>query len=197
MKKCIICNEEIIIPKSHKYCSEKCRIIGKKNTNRLNFKNWLLKNKDIRQEYMDEWWEKNREKQKEYNKSWRKNNREKNIAWWAEYRIKNKIKINQRNKNRYLKYTDEEKNRIKIKSNIWRQQRKINLVNLFGGKCQICDYNKCIRALEFHHKIPKNKRSLNWEREYNKILNNKDNFQLLCSNCHREVEDEKFKGQHD
>lgn len=26
-----------------------------------------------------------------------------------------------------------------------------------GGKCQICGYNKCIRALDFHHRDPEKK----------------------------------------
>lgn len=32
-----------------------------------------------------------------------------------------------------------------------RKERKRKLVELKGGKCEICGYNKCIEALEFHH----------------------------------------------
>lgn len=58
-----------------------------------------------------------------------------------------------------------------------------------GGKCAICDYDKCIEALEFHHKDPSKKEfslsgchCLSWERvvkELNKCI-------LLCCRCHRE-----------
>jgi hypothetical protein len=62
-----------------------------------------------------------------------------------------------------------------------------------GGKCQICGYDKCFRALELHHLDPTQKEfnishrghCRSWERvkkEINKCV-------LLCANCHREVED--------
>ena len=34
---------------------------------------------------------------------------------------------------------------------------KLQAVKLLGGKCSICGYSKCIDALEFHHKNPKEK----------------------------------------
>ena len=58
-----------------------------------------------------------------------------------------------------------------------------------GGKCEICGYNKCQSALEFHHKDPTKK-----EFELGKIIRSKKTFfeeadkcHLLCANCHREV----------
>ena len=33
----------------------------------------------------------------------------------------------------------------------YRRGRNENLVGLFGGKCEICNYKKCVRALQFHH----------------------------------------------
>ncbi len=70
---------------------------------------------------------------------------------------------------------------------------KLKLVEEFGGCCQKCGYNKCVRALHFHHKNPKEKlfsisgqgqtRSLDrTRREAEKCI-------LLCSNCHAEVEE--------
>src|SRR4051812_36540027 len=32
-----------------------------------------------------------------------------------------------------------------------RQGMKKLLVELLGGKCRICGYNKCVRSLQFHH----------------------------------------------
>ena len=31
-------------------------------------------------------------------------------------------------------------------------RRKVKLVELMGGKCEICGYNKNLAALDFHHK---------------------------------------------
>jgi transposase len=69
---------------------------------------------------------------------------------------------------------------------------KRKLVAEAGGKCVICGYDRCQRALEFHHLDPSTKefhlgytgvtRSLGRARaEARKCI-------LLCSNCHAEVE---------
>lgn len=69
--------------------------------------------------------------------------------------------------------------------------RKITLINMFGGCCQSCGYKKCLRALTFHHNDRKTKKfvvnhstlqSKNWEL----ILNEVKKCSLLCSNCHIE-----------
>jgi len=60
-----------------------------------------------------------------------------------------------------------------------------------GGKCIICGYNKCLEALEFHHRDPKKKdfglsvRGLT--RSWEKIKAEIDKCALICANCHREV----------
>jgi 5-methylcytosine-specific restriction endonuclease McrA len=75
-----------------------------------------------------------------------------------------------------------------------RRERKKHFVRLLGGKCNICGYDKCIGALEFHHQNQAQKdlepaivmrRSItNAEAEIRKCI-------LLCANCHREVHEEK------
>lgn len=67
------------------------------------------------------------------------------------------------------------------------------LVEYMGGKCEICGYNKCIKALEFHHISPLEKEfSLS---DYAKSKNLEiakvelSKCKLLCSNCHRELHD--------
>lgn len=62
-----------------------------------------------------------------------------------------------------------------------------------GGKCQICGYNKCSRALTFHHINPKEKSfgisARGFTRSWDKIKKELDKCILLCSNCHMEVHD--------
>jgi orotate phosphoribosyltransferase-like protein len=71
----------------------------------------------------------------------------------------------------------------------WRRRTKVKLVEYKGGKCQICDYNKSINALQFHHLNPNEKdftisgKSLSFERLKNEV----DKCVLVCSNCHSEI----------
>lgn len=68
---------------------------------------------------------------------------------------------------------------------------KQRAVDYMGGKCSICEYDKCIRALEFHHLDPNkksetyNKRFKIWSFERQK--RELKNCILVCSNCHREI----------
>jgi hypothetical protein len=60
-----------------------------------------------------------------------------------------------------------------------------------GGKCVVCGYNKCFRALEFHHLDPTKKdfgiseRGITWS--WDRIVCELDKCILLCSNCHAEL----------
>lgn len=69
-----------------------------------------------------------------------------------------------------------------------RSANKRRAVELKGGKCQLCGYNKYDGALSFHH-VDSNEKSYNlkgsvswakFESEINKCI-------LLCFNCHQEV----------
>ena len=68
------------------------------------------------------------------------------------------------------------------------------LYNLLGGKCIICGYNKCKRALSFHHRDPSKKLfglTLNnlWSKNRKCLDEEVLKCDLLCLNCHAEVED--------
>jgi predicted transcriptional regulator len=72
------------------------------------------------------------------------------------------------------------------------KERKLLLIEMSGGGCEICGYNKNYAALVFHHKDPKNKTftldsrklsNTNWE----SILLEFEKCQCLCANCHAEV----------
>ncbi len=71
-------------------------------------------------------------------------------------------------------------------------RRKKEIIQLLGGKCSRCGYNKNLSALTFHHKDPKNKkfkldiRSLS-NRKYVFIEKEIDKCILLCHNCHAEL----------
>lgn len=72
----------------------------------------------------------------------------------------------------------------------YRQRAKERLVEYKGGKCEICDYNKYIGALDFHHLNPNEKDftiSQYQHLSYDKLKKEVDKCILVCSNCHREI----------
>lgn len=88
------------------------------------------------------------------------------------------------------KKTNEEK--LKHKSNQvinWKKDKRLKLIEYKGGKCEICNYDKCYKALEFHHIDPSKKdfdisaNSFAFERMKKEV----DKCVLLCANCHREL----------
>ena len=60
-----------------------------------------------------------------------------------------------------------------------------------GNQCEICGYNKCIAALDFHHKNPEEKdfnlSDRNIKLDWEKIKQELDKCILVCANCHREI----------
>ena len=82
------------------------------------------------------------------------------------------------------------------KRTIWRIEQarafKLKAIQYLGGKCRRCGYHKSKYALEFNHLDPKKKKyeptrlfheGICWERVKEEI----DKCELLCSNCHKEV----------
>lgn len=86
-----------------------------------------------------------------------------------------------------------------LKAAVVKRRKKLRdmAVEYGGGKCQICGYKKCQRALCFHHKNPTEKdfglsvRGLT--RSWEKMRVELDKCVLLCSNCHMEVHDGMIK----
>lgn len=64
-----------------------------------------------------------------------------------------------------------------------------------GARCQQCGYDRCIGALEFHHRNPTEK-DPSWNRGWkiDKLKIELDKCDILCANCHREVHAEMRKG---
>ncbi|WP_309712270.1 hypothetical protein [Armatimonas sp.] len=74
-----------------------------------------------------------------------------------------------------------------------RRERKARLVAQCGGKCALCGYDRCVAALEFHHRDPATKRfnlgKDNLLKAWNMVLEEAAKCDLLCANCHRELEE--------
>lgn len=96
---------------------------------------------------------------------------------------------------RYSKWSKEEKQLHQARVYKRGYDRKWEAVRLKGGKCEICGYNKSLRALQFHHIDRKTKlfaldvktiSKKNWDL----VLTEIEKCQLLCSNCHCEIEEQ-------
>jgi hypothetical protein len=83
---------------------------------------------------------------------------------------------------------------VKCRSeNVQRRRHTINqkAIEYKGGKCIICNYNRCNSALEFHHLDPNEKEfgfgikgiTHAWE----KVRKELDKCILVCATCHREI----------
>jgi 5-methylcytosine-specific restriction endonuclease McrA len=60
-----------------------------------------------------------------------------------------------------------------------------------GGRCEKCGYNRCIEALEFHHKSGLDKEfglsERGYARSWKRVEKELEKCVLLCANCHRET----------
>ena len=88
------------------------------------------------------------------------------------------------------KYTDRKKYLIKA---VTKRRQKIKDMSLLykGNKCKLCNYNKCTRALDFHH-IDGSKKDFGigakgYTRSWEKVKEELDKCILVCANCHREI----------
>lgn len=72
-----------------------------------------------------------------------------------------------------------------------REKLKQILVEYKGGKCEICGYDKCLGALEFHHISPSEKNFeigyKGYTRGIEECKKEVDKCILVCANCHREI----------
>jgi 5-methylcytosine-specific restriction endonuclease McrA len=73
----------------------------------------------------------------------------------------------------------------------WRERVRLMAVNYKGGCCQVCGYDRCVEALEFHHLDPTQKdfgiSYKGYTRSWEKVKDEADKCILLCANCHREA----------
>jgi len=88
------------------------------------------------------------------------------------------------------KYADRAQSIISAVTNRRKKVREMAIARL-GGKCQLCGYRKCQKALDFHHRDEQNKSfgisDKGYTRSWKAISSEVDKCFLLCANCHREV----------
>jgi len=60
-----------------------------------------------------------------------------------------------------------------------------------GGKCEICSYDRCADALEFHHNDLSDKKfgisEKGYTKSWEKVMVELNKCKLVCANCHREL----------
>ena len=92
---------------------------------------------------------------------------------------------------KFIVFKDRPKRQIKPvrDTSEYRVNVKQRLIDYKGGKYQICGYNRCINALEFHHINPKEKDFTisGGTKSFNTLKLEVDKCILVCSNCHREI----------
>ena len=90
------------------------------------------------------------------------------------------------------KRTYQERRKYLLKA-VQRRREKVRLmaVNHKGGACQVCGYDRCLEALEFHHLDPTQKdfgiSKRGYTRSWAKVKEEVEKCILLCANCHRET----------
>ena len=74
----------------------------------------------------------------------------------------------------------------------WRRRAKETLIREAGGRCQLCGYDRCAGALQFHHVDPSTKSfglgSRGLARSIDALRREASKCVLLCATCHAEVE---------
>ncbi len=87
--------------------------------------------------------------------------------------------------------SEEKRQRQNIRLQDFRRNLKKTLVEYKGGCCEKCGYDKCVRALQFHHKNPNEKEfTISYvTNSLKRMMKEVDKCMLLCANCHAEVED--------
>lgn len=108
---------------------------------------------------------------------------------------KNASDSKQNNRDKYQSMTSEQKKKYIEKVYERGTKRKNEFISLKGGKCMLCGYSKCSRALCFHHRDPQNKlfsltMNILWSKNISELYAELEKCDLLCCNCHMELEND-------
>ena len=64
-------------------------------------------------------------------------------------------------------------------------------VDYKGAKCEVCGYDRCSDALEFHHNNLSDKNfgisAKGYTRSWKEVAKELDKCMIVCANCHREL----------
>lgn len=96
----------------------------------------------------------------------------------------------------YSEWADSAKEKNKARQYYYRHTRMKKAIELKGGKCEECGYEKSVRSLTFHHISPKDKvftldsRNI-LSKKWTDILKELDKCKLLCMNCHMELHEKE------
>ena len=103
----------------------------------------------------------------------------------CEWHTCNKQFTTNRDIQRFCSYNCKNKNNVQYR----RIKVKKMAIEYKGGKCQICGYNRCIAAFDFHH-LDRSQKDINISSgntiAWTKLKIELDKCILLCANCHRE-----------
>lgn len=72
----------------------------------------------------------------------------------------------------------------------FRENKKERSIEYLGGKCCVCDYDRCYQALQCHHVDPSSKdfniaHKHGWS--FERIKSELDKCILVCATCHAEI----------
>jgi len=76
---------------------------------------------------------------------------------------------------------------------VHKRRKKIRqmAVEYKDGRCEICGYDRCMEALEFHHNNSSDKdfsiSDKGYTRSWKRVKEELDKCIMVCANCHREL----------
>lgn len=125
---------------------------------------------------------------------------EKECEWTSSFTAKGQPEYRVRCKSCHAKYRNDKikARRIEVTQQRLKAKYKIKrkCIEYLGGKCVNCAYDKCEKALTFHHIDPKQKVSdvcSLLDRKWELVRAELDKCILLCFNCHMEKEAEIYE----
>ena len=99
---------------------------------------------------------------------------------------------------RWHLYSEETKNKRRSYHRGWQKERSTKvrrrLIDLLGGKCLKCGYDKCPEAMDFHHRDSEQKEDMVSNLllgRFERALEEAQKCDLLCCRCHRELHAEQ------
>jgi 5-methylcytosine-specific restriction endonuclease McrA len=136
------------------------------------------------------------EERKQYAKRWREQNPDYYKQWSERVKLgertvkpQARVPYSAKGKNKWIERYPEKYRKQMEAQRERRLENKRKLVEMFGGKCELCGYDKYLGALDFDHIDPSTKSfSIGGllHASLEKCVEEAKKCRLLCANCHRE-----------